>query len=101
MNIGVLASHEGTTLQSLIDACATGRVPGPDVVVVGDDSVIPPTSRVHSLAPSTTQAPSRSEAPVRSEARSDPESGSLIPRHQLSAPETMPGRSRRRCSGVP
>lgn len=26
MNIGVLASHEGTTLQSLIDSCASGRI---------------------------------------------------------------------------
>src|SRR5262245_35512170 len=28
MNLGVLASHEGTTLQSLLDAFAGGRIPG-------------------------------------------------------------------------
>lgn len=28
MNIGVLASHEGTTLHSLLDACSGGRIPG-------------------------------------------------------------------------
>ena len=38
MNIGVLASHEGTTLQSLIDACASGRIPGRVVVVVSNNS---------------------------------------------------------------
>jgi phosphoribosylglycinamide formyltransferase-1 len=37
MNIGVLASHEGTTLQSLIDACASGRVPGRVAVVVSNN----------------------------------------------------------------
>jgi folate-dependent phosphoribosylglycinamide formyltransferase PurN len=34
MNLGVLASHEGTTLQSLIDAFARGRIPGRVSVVV-------------------------------------------------------------------
>ena len=37
MNIGVLASHEGTTLQSLVDACASGRVPGQVAVVVSNN----------------------------------------------------------------
>jgi len=37
MNFGVLASHEGTTLQSLIDACADGRVSGRVVVVVSNN----------------------------------------------------------------
>ncbi len=37
MNVGVLASHEGTTLQSLIDAFARGRVPGQVTVVVSNN----------------------------------------------------------------
>ena len=28
MNLGALASHEGTALQSLLDAFAGGRIPG-------------------------------------------------------------------------
>ena len=38
MNIGVLASHEGTTLQSIIDACAQGRINGRVVAVVSNNS---------------------------------------------------------------
>jgi phosphoribosylglycinamide formyltransferase 1 len=34
MNIGVLASHEGTTLQCLLDACADGRIRGRVAIVV-------------------------------------------------------------------
>ena len=37
MNIGVLASHEGTTLQSLLDACAAGRIAGCVAVVVSNN----------------------------------------------------------------
>lgn len=37
MNVGVLASHEGTTLQSLLDACADGRLPGRVAVVVSNN----------------------------------------------------------------
>ena len=37
MNVGVLASHDGTTLQSLIEACAAGRIPGRVVVVVSNN----------------------------------------------------------------
>ena len=37
MNIGVLASHEGTTLQSLIDASASGSVPGRVTVVMSNN----------------------------------------------------------------
>ena len=37
MNIGVLASHEGTTLQSLIDASASGSVPATVTVVVSNN----------------------------------------------------------------
>ena len=38
LRIGVLASHEGTTLQSIIDACADGRINGHVVVVISNNS---------------------------------------------------------------
>src|SRR5689334_11267197 len=38
MNLGVLASHEGTTLQSLLDACAAGRIAGRVAVVISNNS---------------------------------------------------------------
>jgi phosphoribosylglycinamide formyltransferase-1 len=38
MNLGVLVSHEGTTLQSVIDACASGRIAGRVVVVISNNS---------------------------------------------------------------
>jgi phosphoribosylglycinamide formyltransferase-1 len=38
MNIGVLASHEGTTLQSVLDACSDGRIQGRVAVVVSNNS---------------------------------------------------------------
>jgi phosphoribosylglycinamide formyltransferase-1 len=37
MNLRVLASHEGTTLQSLFDAFASGRIPGRVSVVVSNN----------------------------------------------------------------
>jgi phosphoribosylglycinamide formyltransferase 1 len=37
MKLGVLASHEGTTLQSLLDACSDGRIPGRVAVVVSNN----------------------------------------------------------------
>src|SRR3954466_7542197 len=37
MNVGVLASHEGTTLQSLLDAFAAGRIQGRIAVVVSNN----------------------------------------------------------------
>jgi len=37
MNLGVLASHEGTTLQSLLDAFADGSIPGKVAVVVSNN----------------------------------------------------------------
>ena len=37
MNLGVLASHEGTTLQSLLDACACSRIQGRVAVVVSNN----------------------------------------------------------------
>src|SRR5215471_3642426 len=38
MQLGVLASHEGTTLQSVIDACASGRIAGRVTLVVSNNS---------------------------------------------------------------
>jgi len=38
MNIGVLASHEGTTLQAVLDACADGHIDGQVTVVVSNNS---------------------------------------------------------------
>jgi len=37
LKIGVLASHEGTTLQCILDACAAGRIQGEVVVVVSNN----------------------------------------------------------------
>ena len=37
MNLGVLASHHGTSLQSLLDAFADGRIPGRVSVVVSNN----------------------------------------------------------------
>ena len=37
MNLGVLASHEGTTLQSLLDAFSGGRIQGRVAVVVSNN----------------------------------------------------------------
>lgn len=38
LRIGVLASHEGTTLQSIIDACGQGRIDGRVVAVISNNS---------------------------------------------------------------
>src|SRR5215831_16392762 len=38
LRIGVLASHEGTTLQSIIDACAEERIDGRVVAVISNNS---------------------------------------------------------------
>jgi phosphoribosylglycinamide formyltransferase-1 len=38
MNIGVLASHEGSTLQAVLDACAERRIAGRVAVVISNNS---------------------------------------------------------------
>ena len=38
LRIGVLASHDGTTLQSIIDACEQGRINGRVVAVISNNS---------------------------------------------------------------
>ena len=47
MNLGVLVSHEGTTLQSVIDACASGRTTGRVVVVISNNSASGALARAH------------------------------------------------------
>jgi phosphoribosylglycinamide formyltransferase 1 len=37
LKIGVLASHEGTTLQCILDACAAGHIQGKVVVVISNN----------------------------------------------------------------
>ena len=37
LKIGILASHEGTTLQCIVDACAAGRIRGGVVVVISNN----------------------------------------------------------------
>jgi phosphoribosylglycinamide formyltransferase-1 len=37
LKIGVLASHEGTTLQCILDACAAGCIQGKVVVVISNN----------------------------------------------------------------
>lgn len=39
MNIAVLASHEGTTLQAVLDACAAGTIAGDVALVIGNNPV--------------------------------------------------------------
>ncbi len=38
MNIAVLASHEGTTLQAVLDACAAGAIAGRVALVIGNNA---------------------------------------------------------------
>ena len=37
LKVGVLASHEGTTLQCILDGCAAGRIKGKVVVVISNN----------------------------------------------------------------
>jgi phosphoribosylglycinamide formyltransferase-1 len=38
IKLGVLASHEGTTLQAILDACASGRIAGRVSIVISNNS---------------------------------------------------------------
>jgi phosphoribosylglycinamide formyltransferase-1 len=38
MNIGFLASHNGSNMQAIIDTCKTGALQGSPAVVVSDNS---------------------------------------------------------------
>ena len=72
MNLGVLASHEGTTLQSLLDAFADRRIPGRVSVVVsnnGDSGALVKARQagvqaVH-LSSSTHRDPATLDAAIR------------------------------------
>jgi phosphoribosylglycinamide formyltransferase-1 len=72
MNLGVLASHEGTTLQSLLDACADGRIQGRVAVVVSNNGGSGALRRarqadvqaVH-LSSKTHEAPAALDAAIR------------------------------------
>src|SRR5712671_6650148 len=73
MNIAILASHEGTTLQSLLDACSDGRIRGCVAVVVsnnGDSGALRRARRdgiqaVH-LSSKTHEDPAALDAAIRS-----------------------------------
>lgn len=72
LNIGVLASHEGTTLQSLLDACADSRIPARVAVVVsnnGDSGALRRTRQagVHAvhLSSKTHPDPATLDAAIR------------------------------------
>lgn len=47
MTLGILASHEGTTLQSIIDACADARIPSRVAVVISNNSRSGALARAH------------------------------------------------------
>jgi phosphoribosylglycinamide formyltransferase-1 len=47
MNIAVLASGEGTTLQAVLDACASGRVPARVGVVISNNAAAGALRRAH------------------------------------------------------
>ncbi len=53
--IAVLASHEGTTLQAVVDACASGRIRGTVAIVLsnnGNSGALSRASAGHRHAPS-------------------------------------------------
>src|SRR5580704_10340937 len=47
MNIAVLASGEGTTLQAVLDACASGRLPARVGVVISNNAAAGALRRAH------------------------------------------------------
>ena len=56
---------------------------------------------LHTLVPLRSQPPSVRVADVRTDARSDPLSGSLMPREKKHSPRQMAGRNRCRCASLP
>jgi phosphoribosylglycinamide formyltransferase-1 len=71
LKIGVLASHEGTTLQCILDACADGGIPGAVVVVISNNGSSGALSRagaagvpVHHLSSVTHPDPSALDAAI-------------------------------------
>ena len=72
LKIGVLASHEGTTLQCILDACATGRIRGMVVVVISNNGNSRALSRAkvagipaHHLSSVTHPTPGTLDAAIR------------------------------------
>jgi phosphoribosylglycinamide formyltransferase 1 len=72
LKIGVLASHEGTTLQCIVDACATGHIQGKVVVIISNDGKSGALSRArtsgipaHHLSSVTHPAPDALDAANR------------------------------------
>jgi phosphoribosylglycinamide formyltransferase-1 len=70
--LGVLASGEGTTLQSIVDACAHGRIQGNVGVVISNNSGSGALRRaraagipVHHLSSVTHQAPQALDAAIK------------------------------------
>ena len=53
MNIAVLASGEGTTLQAVLDACASGRVPARVGVVISNNAAAGALRRARSAGIAT------------------------------------------------
>ncbi len=53
MNIAVLASGEGTTLQAVLDACAEGRLPARVAVVISNNATAGALRRAHSAGVAT------------------------------------------------
>ncbi len=50
LRIGVLASHEGTTLQAILDACAAGEIAARVVTVISNNSDSGALRRAHAAA---------------------------------------------------
>jgi len=70
-NLGVLASHEGTTLQALIDAAAAGTLPARIVTVISNNADAARSGAPPPRASRPTTSPaSRTPSPTRSMRRS-------------------------------
>jgi phosphoribosylglycinamide formyltransferase 1 len=72
LTIAVLASHEGTTLQCIVDACATGHIQGKVVVIISNNGNSGALSRArtagipaHHLSSVTHPAPDALDAAIR------------------------------------
>lgn len=72
LRIGILASHEGTTLQCILDACTAGRIQGEVVVVISNNSGSGALRRsrvagipAHHLSSTTHPTPDALDAAIR------------------------------------
>jgi phosphoribosylglycinamide formyltransferase-1 len=63
MNIGVLASGEGTTLQSVLDACANGRIQGRVAIVISNNSSAGALVRAHAAGVTALHLSSKAHDP--------------------------------------